>query len=187
MFPAVITFRSEEGRTLCTLCTLCTHTHTHSNSYAYMYKYNCRKAEMDQELMDYGVHIVKYSLDILMAMPWSVRVFLAGLSGAFYKTVPRFPVEVCTTIGVCLPAMRLQKTPGRVCLSCEILKGLRVPHCRLFQALHHQGIVEVPQLLLGAGGGACGLQSLLQPPPPLHVNGPDRAFQGGGGLHATTG
>ena len=41
----------------------------------------------------------------IMATPRSVMV---SLSGAFHKTVPKFPVEVCTTIRGCLSATRLQ-------------------------------------------------------------------------------
>ena len=43
-----------------------------------------------------------------MATQWSVMVLLAGLSGVFHKTAPKFPVDVCTTVRVCLPAMHLQ-------------------------------------------------------------------------------
>ena len=42
-----------------------------------------------------------------MAMARSIMVLLAGLSGVFQKTVPKFPAELCTTIRVCLPATRL--------------------------------------------------------------------------------
>ena len=42
-----------------------------------------------------------------MATPRSVMMLLAGLSGVFHKTVPKFSAEVHTTIGGCLPAPRL--------------------------------------------------------------------------------
>ena len=42
-----------------------------------------------------------------MATPRSVMVWRAGLSGMLHKTVPKFPVEVRTTIRVCPPTRRL--------------------------------------------------------------------------------
>ena len=37
-----------------------------------------------------------------MAMPHSIMVVLAGLSGGFNKTVPRIPVVLHATIRVCV-------------------------------------------------------------------------------------
>ena len=39
----------------------------------------------------------------------ATMALLAGLSGVFDKTVPKFQVEVCTTLRGCLSATRLQR------------------------------------------------------------------------------
>ena len=45
-----------------------------------------------------------------MATPRSIMVLLTGLSGVFHKPAPKFPVEVCTTIRVCLPVTVFKDT-----------------------------------------------------------------------------
>ena len=54
----------------------------------------------------------------MAATPQALVVSLAALCGMFHKTGPKFPVEGCTTIGVRLPAMRMQETQQTTFTPC---------------------------------------------------------------------